>query len=139
MPAYRKWRDAHVAGIGQPGQAHLGVASGYRTVDRRRSLGFAAYAAMTMLGRWARSSPPPPGAVGTIPLMPGGLLVVEAVLVPGLYPAACPCQSAISAMLITADQLAAHRRNRLGGALSCSAPSAPPIPTTIATQPIQTC
>jgi putative heme transporter len=39
-------------------------------------------------------------AVGTIPLMPGGLLVVEAVLVPGLVSSGMTLASAISAMLI---------------------------------------
>ena len=39
-------------------------------------------------------------AVGTIPLMPGGLLVVEAVLVPGLVSSGMSLPNAISAMLI---------------------------------------
>src|SRR5689334_12245281 len=39
-------------------------------------------------------------AVGTIPLMPGGLLVVEAVLVPGLVSSGMTLAAAISAMLI---------------------------------------
>lgn len=39
-------------------------------------------------------------AVGTIPLMPGGLLVVEAVLVPGLVSSGMTLAGAISAMLI---------------------------------------
>jgi putative heme transporter len=39
-------------------------------------------------------------AVGAIPLMPGGLLVVEAVLVPGLVTSGMSVPSAISAMLI---------------------------------------
>ena len=39
-------------------------------------------------------------AVGSIPLMPGGLLVVEAVLVPGLVSSGMAVPSAISAMLI---------------------------------------
>ena len=39
-------------------------------------------------------------AVGSIPLMPGGLLVVEAVLVPGLVSSGMPLAAAISAMLI---------------------------------------
>ena len=39
-------------------------------------------------------------AVGSIPLMPGGLLVVEAVLVPGLVTSGVPLPDAISAMLI---------------------------------------
>ncbi|MGO9381657.1 MAG: lysylphosphatidylglycerol synthase transmembrane domain-containing protein [Mycobacterium sp.] len=64
-------------------------------------LGFAAYAAgdhasiagLTVACAAAR-------AVGTIPLMPGGLLVVEAVLVPGLVSSGMSLPSAISAMLI---------------------------------------
>jgi putative heme transporter len=39
-------------------------------------------------------------AVGSIPLMPGGLLVVEAVLVPGLVTSGMALSDAISAMLI---------------------------------------
>jgi uncharacterized membrane protein YbhN (UPF0104 family) len=39
-------------------------------------------------------------AVGSIPLMPGGLLVVEAVLVPSLVSSGLPLATAISAMLI---------------------------------------
>jgi uncharacterized protein (TIRG00374 family) len=64
-------------------------------------LGFAAYAAgyhasiggLTVACAAAR-------AVGTIPLMPGGLLVVEAVLVPGLVSSGMPLSGAISTMLI---------------------------------------
>lgn len=64
-------------------------------------LGFAAYAAgdhasvagLTVAYAAAR-------AVGTIPLMPGGLLVVEAVLVPGLVSSGMALPNAISAMLI---------------------------------------
>src|SRR6516165_2747753 len=39
-------------------------------------------------------------AVGTIPLMPGGLLIVEAVLVPGLVSSGMSLPGAISAMLL---------------------------------------
>ena len=39
-------------------------------------------------------------AVGTIPLMPGGLLMVEAVLVPGLVSSGMSLPVAISTMLI---------------------------------------
>jgi putative heme transporter len=64
-------------------------------------LGFAAYAAgyhasvggLTVACAAAR-------AVGTIPLMPGGLLVVEAVLVPGLVSSGMPLPGAVSTMLI---------------------------------------
>src|SRR5271169_5901474 len=64
-------------------------------------LGFAAYAAgahpsvggLTVACAAAR-------AVGTIPLMPGGLLMVEAVLVPGLVSSGMSLPVAISTMLI---------------------------------------
>ncbi|WP_246216622.1 lysylphosphatidylglycerol synthase transmembrane domain-containing protein [Mycobacterium botniense] len=64
-------------------------------------LGFAAYATgdnaslagLTVAYAAAR-------AVGSLPLMPGGLLVVEAVLVPGLVSSGMSLPSAISAMLI---------------------------------------
>jgi putative heme transporter len=64
-------------------------------------LGFAAYATggnasvagLTVAYAAAR-------AVGSIPLMPGGLLVVEAVLVPGLVTSGMSLPDAISAMLI---------------------------------------
>ncbi|MGH3552238.1 MAG: lysylphosphatidylglycerol synthase transmembrane domain-containing protein [Mycobacterium sp.] len=64
-------------------------------------LGFAVYAAggnasvagLTVAYAAAR-------AVGSIPLMPGGLLVVEAVLVPGLVSSGMSLPAAISAMLI---------------------------------------
>src|SRR5271165_1408172 len=39
-------------------------------------------------------------AVGSIPLMPGGLLIVEAVLIPGLVTSGMSLPDAISAMLI---------------------------------------
>ena len=57
-------------------------------------------------------------AVGSIPLMPGGLLVVEAVLVPGLVTSGMSLPDAISAMLIyRLDQLDLHRSHRLGAVL----------------------
>ena len=82
----------------------LAVAFSWSLVNRFADvacLGFAAYAAgghaslggLTVACAAAR-------AVGTIPLMPGGLLVVEAVLVPGLVSSGMPLPSAISAMLI---------------------------------------
>lgn len=64
-------------------------------------LGFAAYAAgdhaslAGLMVAYAAAR-----TVGTIPLMPGGLLVVEAVLVPGLVSSGMSLSSAISAMLI---------------------------------------
>jgi uncharacterized protein (TIRG00374 family) len=82
----------------------LAVAFSWSLVNRFADvacLGFAAYAAgyhasiggLTVACAAAR-------AVGTIPLMPGGLLVVEAVLVPGLASSGMPLSGAISTMLI---------------------------------------
>ena len=82
----------------------LAIAFSWSLVNRFADvacLGFAAYAAgyhasiggLTVACAAAR-------AVGTIPLMPGGLLVVEAVLVPGLVSSGLPLSGAISAMLI---------------------------------------
>jgi putative heme transporter len=82
----------------------LAVAFSWSLVNRFADvacLGFAAYAAgyhasvggLTVACAAAR-------AVGTIPLMPGGLLVVEAVLVPSLVSSGLPLPGAISAMLI---------------------------------------
>jgi putative heme transporter len=82
----------------------LAVAFSWALINRFADvacLGFAAYAAgghasvggLTVACAAAR-------AVGTIPLMPGGLLVVEAVLVPGLVSSGMSLPSAISAMLI---------------------------------------
>jgi putative heme transporter len=86
------------------GRRDLGVAfswSLFNWIADVACLGFAAYAAgdhasvagLTVAYAAAR-------AVGTIPLMPGGLLVVEAVLVPGLVSSGMSLPSAISAMLI---------------------------------------
>jgi uncharacterized protein (TIRG00374 family) len=82
----------------------LAVASTWSLLTRVSDvacLGFAAYAAgdhasvggLIVACAAAR-------AVGTIPLMPGGLLVVEAVLVPGLVSSGMSLPSAISAMLL---------------------------------------
>ncbi|MGY4710631.1 lysylphosphatidylglycerol synthase transmembrane domain-containing protein [Mycolicibacterium sp. CBM1] len=82
----------------------LGVAfswSFFNWVTDVACLAFAAYAAggkpslagLTVAYAAAR-------AVGSIPLMPGGLLVVEAVLVPGLVSSGMSLPDAISAMLI---------------------------------------
>ncbi len=82
----------------------LAVAFSWSLINRFADvacLGFAAYAAgyhasvggLTVACAAAR-------AVGTIPLMPGGLLVVEAVLVPGLMSSGMPLPGAISTMLI---------------------------------------
>lgn len=82
----------------------LGVAFGWSLFNWIADVGclaFAAYAAggqaslagLTVAYAAAR-------AVGSIPLMPGGLLVVEAVLVPGLVSSGMNLPDAISAMLI---------------------------------------
>ena len=86
------------------GRRDLGVAfswSMFNWIADVACLAFAAYAAgdhaslagLTVAYAAAR-------AVGTIPLMPGGLLVVEAVLVPGLVSSGMALPNAISAMLI---------------------------------------
>jgi putative heme transporter len=86
------------------GRRDLGVAfswSMFNWIADVACLAFAAYAAgdhasiagLTVAYAAAR-------AVGTIPLMPGGLLVVEAVLVPGLVSSGMSLPNAISAMLI---------------------------------------
>ena len=86
------------------GRRDLGVAFSWSMLNWIADvacLGFAAYAAgdhasvagLTVAYAAAR-------AVGTIPLMPGGLLIVEAVLVPGLVSSGMSLPSAISAMLI---------------------------------------
>ena len=86
------------------GRRDLAVAFGwslFNWIADVACLGFAAYAAgdhasvagLTVAYAAAR-------AVGTIPLMPGGLLVVEAVLVPGLVSSGMSLPSAISAMLL---------------------------------------
>ncbi|SPM39155.1 Uncharacterized membrane protein YbhN, UPF0104 family, partial [Mycobacterium numidiamassiliense] len=86
------------------GRRDLGVAfswSMFNWIADVACLGFCAYAAgdhasiagLTVAYAAAR-------AVGTIPLMPGGLLVVEAVLVPGLVSSGMSLPNAISAMLL---------------------------------------
>jgi uncharacterized protein (TIRG00374 family) len=86
------------------GRRDLGVAfswSLFNWIADVACLAFAAYAAgdhaslagLTVAYAAAR-------AVGTIPLMPGGLLIVEAVLVPGLVSSGMALPNAISAMLI---------------------------------------
>ena len=100
-----KWREtlAQLESVSL-GRRDLGVAFGwsmFNWIADVACLGFAAYAAgdhasvagLTVAYAAAR-------AVGTIPLMPGGLLVVEAVLVPGLVSSGMSLPSAISAMLI---------------------------------------
>ena len=93
-------------------------------------LGFAAYAAgdhasvagLTVAYAAAR-------AVGTIPLMPGGLLVVEAVLVPGLVSSGMSLPNAISAMLIYRLISWLLSPPSAGWcSSSCSAPRKPPTP-----------
>ncbi|HEX7321717.1 MAG TPA: YbhN family protein [Mycobacterium sp.] len=86
------------------GRRDLSVAFGwslFNWVADVACLAFAAYAAggrasvagLTVAYAAAR-------AVGTIPLMPGGLLMVEAVLVPGLVSSGMSWPDAISAMLV---------------------------------------
>jgi len=64
-------------------------------------------------------------AMGAIPLMPGGLLVVEAILVPGLVSSGMALPDAISAMLIY-RLVSGSSSRRLAGwcSSSCSAPRA---------------
>lgn len=101
----RRWREtlAQLESVSLSRRA-LGEAFGwslFNWVADVACLAFAAYAAgghpslagLTVAYAAAR-------AVGAIPLMPGGLLVVEAVLVPGLVSSGMPLPAAISAMLI---------------------------------------
>lgn len=101
----RKWREtlAQLESVSLSRRT-LGVAfswSFFNWVCDVACLAFAAYAAggkpslagLTVAYAAAR-------AVGSIPLMPGGLLVVEAVLVPGLVSSGMALPAAISAMLI---------------------------------------
>ena len=97
--------DARAAGVGQPEPARSSASafgwSLFNWIADVACLAFAAYAAgghpslagLTVAYAAAR-------AVGSIPLMPGGLLVVEAVLVPGLVSSGMTLAAAISAMLI---------------------------------------
>jgi uncharacterized protein (TIRG00374 family) len=86
------------------GRRDLAVATIWSVLTRATDiacLGFAAYAAgdhASVAGLIVACAAA--RAVGTIPLMPGGLLVVEAVLVPGLVSSGMSLPSAISAMLI---------------------------------------
>jgi uncharacterized membrane protein YbhN (UPF0104 family) len=101
----RKWREtlAQLESVSLSRRT-LGVAfswSFFNWICDVACLAFAAYAAggkpslagLTVAYAAAR-------AVGSIPLMPGGLLVVEAVLVPGLVSSGMALPAAISAMLI---------------------------------------
>ena len=101
----RKWREtlAQLESVSL-GRRALGEAFGwslFNWIADVACLAFAAYATgghpslagLTVAYAAAR-------AVGAIPLMPGGLLVVEAVLVPGLVSSGMALPSAISAMLI---------------------------------------
>ncbi|MCV7151249.1 lysylphosphatidylglycerol synthase transmembrane domain-containing protein [Mycolicibacterium pyrenivorans] len=100
-----KWREtlSQLESV-QLGRRDLGVAFGWSLFNWIADVGcllFACYATgwhpsiagVTVAYAAAR-------AVGSIPLMPGGLLVVEAVLVPGLVSSGMSLASAISAMLI---------------------------------------
>lgn len=101
----RKWRETltQLESVSLS-RRELGEAFGwslFNWVADVACLAFAAYAAggnpslagLTVAYAAAR-------AVGSIPLMPGGLLVVEAVLVPGLVSSGMALPAAISAMLI---------------------------------------
>ncbi|MGD1109224.1 MAG: YbhN family protein, partial [Mycobacterium sp.] len=100
-----KWRETRMQLESVSlGRRDLGVAfswSMFNWIADVACLGFAAYAAgdhasvagLTVAYAAAR-------AVGTIPLMPGGLLVVEAVLVPGLVSSGMSLPNALSAMLL---------------------------------------
>lgn len=101
----RKWRETlrQLESVSLSRRA-LGEAFGwslFNWIADVACLAFAAYAAgghpslagVTVAYAAAR-------AVGAIPLMPGGLLVVEAVLVPGLVSSGMALPAAISAMLI---------------------------------------
>ncbi|OBI46001.1 hypothetical protein A5707_22845 [Mycobacterium kyorinense] len=100
-----KWRETlHQLESVSLGRRDLSLAFGwslFNWIADVACLGFAAYAAggnasvagLTVAYAAAR-------AVGTIPLLPGGLLVVEAVLVPGLVSSGMTLPTAISAMLI---------------------------------------
>lgn len=101
----RKWRATlqQLESV-RLGRRALGEAFGwslFNWIADVACLAFAAYAAggqpslagLTVAYAAAR-------AVGAIPLMPGGLLVVEAVLVPGLVSSGMALPAAISAMLI---------------------------------------
>ncbi|WP_099021446.1 lysylphosphatidylglycerol synthase transmembrane domain-containing protein [Mycolicibacterium palauense] len=100
-----KWREilAQLESVSLT-RRQLGIAFGwslFNWITDVACLAFAAYAAggapslagLTVAYAAAR-------AVGSIPLMPGGLLVVEAVLVPGLVSSGMSLPAAISAMLI---------------------------------------
>jgi len=100
-----KWREmlAQLESVSLS-RRDLAVAFSWSVINRFADvacLGFAAYAAgdhasvggLTVACAAAR-------AVGTIPLMPGGLLVVEAVLVPSLVSSGMSLPGAISAMLL---------------------------------------
>jgi putative heme transporter len=86
------------------GRRDLAVAFSWSILNRVTDvacLGFAAYAAgdhASVAGLMVACAAA--RAVGTIPLMPGGLLVVEAVLVPGMVSSGMSLPSAISAMLL---------------------------------------
>ena len=100
-----KWRETlHQLESVSLSRRALGTAFGwslFNWIADVACLAFAAYAAgghpslagLTVAYAAAR-------AVGAIPLMPGGLLVVEAVLVPGLVSSGMALPAAISAMLI---------------------------------------
>lgn len=100
-----KWREtlAQLEAVSLS-RRELGEAFGWSVFNWFADVGCLAFAAYAAGGH-----PSLPGltvayaaarAVGAIPLMPGGLLVVEAVLVPGLVSSGMALPAAISAMLI---------------------------------------
>jgi len=100
-----KWREmlAQLESVSLT-RRDLATAFSWSVVNRLADvacLGFAAYAAgyHASIGGLAVACAAA-RAVGTIPLMPGGLLVVEAVLVPSLASSGMPLSGAVSTMLI---------------------------------------
>ena len=101
----RKWRETLIqlesVSLGRRALSEAFGWSLFNWIADVACLAFAAYAAgghpslagLTVAYAAAR-------AVGAIPLMPGGLLVVEAILVPGLVSSGMSLVDAISAMLI---------------------------------------
>jgi uncharacterized membrane protein YbhN (UPF0104 family) len=85
-------------------RAELGMAFGWALVNRVTDVACLAFAAYAAGGRPSLAglavACAAARAVGSIPLMPGGLLVVEAVLVPGLVSSGMTLPAAISAMLV---------------------------------------
>lgn len=101
----KKWRELlHQLESVSLGRRNLAAAFGWSLFNRFTDvacLGFAVYAAggrASVAGLMVACAAA--RAVGTLPLMPGGLLIVEAVLVPGLVSSGMSLPTAISAMLL---------------------------------------